>query len=191
MYHSESAWAQASFAPPPIYQLPTPSSPNTQAFSLLAIQQQERDLADRVKQPIASLAEIQEEERKAEEARVAEVEFMRWWQDEEARIAKENTGGNAGGSGRGGRGGTRGGTRKANHRGRGGSTAPPKGGGPGPAPPPAIGSGPGVSSKGFLGANVKVDGSRRSSDPNLVATHSSPGQRQTISPATRGGRGRA
>jgi hypothetical protein len=38
-----------------------------------------------------SLVEIQEQERKDEEAKVAELEFQRWWTQEEARIAAENS----------------------------------------------------------------------------------------------------
>jgi hypothetical protein len=99
-------------------------SPTAQSFSLLAIQQEEQDFADRsAKKPTKSLLEIQEEEQKARVAQAQEAEFMRWWQEEEARIAKESGGssgsGGARGGARGGRGGGREGARRVPQRGKG------------------------------------------------------------------------
>jgi len=106
---SGPAWAASSstFAPPNA--APGPSSPDTRSFSLLAIQQAEIDFAGKsVKQPAKSLVQIQEEERKAQVARADEAEFMRWWQEEEARMKKATP--DVQGGGRGGRGGGRGGS---------------------------------------------------------------------------------
>ncbi|OCF36502.1 hypothetical protein I316_01751 [Kwoniella heveanensis BCC8398] len=101
----------------------TAYSPSAQ-FSLLAIQQQERDIAElSAKKPAKSLVQIQAEERKAEEDKAQEEEFMRWWAEEEARLAQESGGGNAAGPGSGtgkgakGRGGK---VRVPNTKGRGG-----------------------------------------------------------------------
>lgn len=61
-------------------------------MSLLDIQQYERDAqAQRAELKMApkSLVEIQEQERKDEKAKVAELEFQRWWAVEEARVAAE------------------------------------------------------------------------------------------------------
>jgi len=111
-----AAWTTAAgFAPlPPIAAATSPDAP---AFSLLAIQQEERAFATRAPKPVKTFAEIQEEERVAEKSRAEEVEFMRWWQEEEARIS--GTGGVRGGQ-RGGRGGVQGGAqRRFSNRGRG------------------------------------------------------------------------
>lgn len=120
-----AAWSTPStFIPPP----PISVSPVAQGLSLLAIQQQEREATEALaRKPAKSLREIQEEEQEAEQARVQEEEFMRWWQEEEARIAKESGQGqmqapNGRGRGRGGRGGkARGGG--GGGRGRGGGQA--------------------------------------------------------------------
>ena len=111
-------------------------SPESRSFSLLAIQQEEKAFASRVQLPTKSFAEIQEEERDAERSRAEEVEFMRWWQEEEARVTKNPAGNGAsqnGGRGRG-RGRGRDGQRQVPHRGRGrdagqgGQSAPLEGG---------------------------------------------------------------
>ncbi|WVR05289.1 hypothetical protein IAU60_002302 [Kwoniella sp. DSM 27419] len=80
-----AAWSTpTTFAPPPA---PVAVSPSA-SFSLLAIQQHERDIAEQsARKPAKSLVQIQEEERKAEEDKVQEEEFMRWWAEEEARMA--------------------------------------------------------------------------------------------------------
>lgn len=135
-----SASAATPFAPPPSYTSPAGPGPSTspsQAFSLLAIQQEERDYADRqVKKPVKSLADIQREEREAQTARDQEDEFMRWWQEEEARLARESgvggaAGADGGGGGARGRGRGRGGPRRATGRGRGGGRGGAGGGGGG------------------------------------------------------------
>lgn len=120
-----AAWSTPStFIPPP----PISVSPVAQGLSLLTIQQQEREASEALaRKPAKSLREIQEEEQEAERARVQEAEFMRWWHEEEARIAKESGQGqvqapNGRGRGRGGRGGkARGGG--GGVRGRGGGQA--------------------------------------------------------------------
>lgn len=120
-----AAWSTPStFIPPPLISV----SPVAQGLSLLAIQQQEREATEALaRKPAKSLREIQEEEQEAERARVQEEEFMRWWHEEEARIAKESGQGqmqapNGRGRGRGGRGGkARGGG--GGGRGRGGGQA--------------------------------------------------------------------
>lgn len=83
-----AAWSTPStFIPPP----PISVSPVAQGLSLLAIQEQEREATEALaRKPAKSLREIQEEEQEAERARVQEEEFMRWWHEEEARIAKES-----------------------------------------------------------------------------------------------------
>lgn len=61
-------------------------------MSLLDIQQHERDAQaqrNELKMAPKSLLEIQEQERKDEQAKVAELEFQRWWAAEEARVAAE------------------------------------------------------------------------------------------------------
>lgn len=135
---SGPAWTAPISAPPPPPVLPSsPGTTATLSFSLLAIQQEERDAADRQqKQPVKSLMQIQKEERERQEAAAQEVDFMRWWEEEEARIAKESGTSSGGGAergkgregreGRGGRGGTK---RVPPTRGRGGKQA--GGGGPG------------------------------------------------------------
>lgn len=66
-----------------------------------------------------SFAEIQEEERGAKQSHAEEVEFMRWWQEEEARVSSESgANGNTKGQ-RGGRGVPRGHQRRVPNRGRG------------------------------------------------------------------------
>ncbi|ORY24955.1 hypothetical protein BCR39DRAFT_545340 [Naematelia encephala] len=109
------AWnSAAGFAPGPSV---VAASPDSRSFSLLAIQQQERDFADQTKKPTRSFAEIQEEERRVISEKAQEEEFMRWWQEEEARVAKDPDSGTS--SGRGGRGGRGGDKRKVPNRGRG------------------------------------------------------------------------
>ncbi|KIR59891.1 hypothetical protein I314_04326 [Cryptococcus bacillisporus CA1873] len=118
-----AAWSTPStFIPPP----PISFSPVAQGLSLLTIQQQEREATEALaRKPAKSLREIQEEEQEAERARVQEEEFMRWWHEEEARIAKESGQGqmqapNGRGRGRGGRGGkARGGGGRGRGRGAG------------------------------------------------------------------------
>lgn len=115
-----AAWSTPStFIPPP----PISVSPVAQGLSLLAIQQQEREAAEALaRRPAKSLREIQEEEQEAERARVQEEEFMRWWHEEEARVAKESRQGAVGGNqqGQSGRGRGRGGRGKARGGGGGG-----------------------------------------------------------------------
>ncbi|WVW82934.1 hypothetical protein I302_104949 [Kwoniella bestiolae CBS 10118] len=113
-----AAWTTPTFTPTP----PVSVSPITQGFSLLAIQQHERDIAEMsARKPAKSLKEIQEEERTAEKDKAQEVDFMRWWAEEEARVAQESgtVGGSTGGRG-GGKGGGRGKVRSATTKGRGG-----------------------------------------------------------------------
>ncbi|WWD16076.1 hypothetical protein CI109_100501 [Kwoniella shandongensis] len=110
---NNAAWATpTTFAPspaPPILAT-SPTTAATQSFSLLAIQQEERDIAEMsTKKPAKSLIQIQEEEREAEKARIQEQEFMRWWQEEEARLAKEENPSRSNGMTKGGRGGGGGG----------------------------------------------------------------------------------
>ena len=88
----EPAWntpvTYFSPAPPALATSPGPSA----ALSLLEIQQHERDAQayrNELKMAPKSLLEIQEQERKDEKAKVAELEFQRWWAQEEARIAAE------------------------------------------------------------------------------------------------------
>ena len=67
-------------------------------MSLLDIQQLERDAQaqrNELKMAPKSLLEIQEQERKDEQAKVAELEFQRWWAAEEARVAAEASKANA------------------------------------------------------------------------------------------------
>lgn len=141
-----SNYASISTSPQFQFQPQSPPQAPAQAFSLLAIQQEEAAAAALASQKaqLKSFAEIQAEEtaKKAEAAR--EVEFMRWWQEEEARLAQfaggagpsapggasGSTGGGASGSGgrgrgrgtqkrvpaRGGRGGGRGGRQQADGR---------------------------------------------------------------------------
>ena len=107
------AWSvPTTFAPPPPA---AGSSPDSRAFSLLAIQQEEQDYAERSGKPreVKSFAEIQDEERRAEDKRKEEREFMKWWEEEQAR----SNPGQSGSSPRGGRGRGRGGR----GRGRGGA----------------------------------------------------------------------
>lgn len=126
-----AAWAASTtFAPPA---LPVITSPDARSFSLLAIQQEEIDRAGQVKAPAKTFAQIQDEERNAEQERAQEAEFMRWWQEEEARTAKETGGGASKGAGvKGGRGGPKGGSRRAQPRGRGGGGVGRGGRGGGP-----------------------------------------------------------
>ncbi|WVQ71777.1 hypothetical protein IAR50_001318 [Cryptococcus sp. DSM 104548] len=118
-----SAWSTpATFAPPSV-----PSVPSvTQGMSLIAIQHQELQAAEAfARKPIKTLREIQEEEQVREQEKAQEEDFMRWWQEEEARVAREN--GLGGGQtsqpstgGRGGRGGGRGARGGKSRGGRGG-----------------------------------------------------------------------
>ncbi|KAK8869660.1 hypothetical protein IAR55_000228 [Kwoniella newhampshirensis] len=131
-----AAWATpTTFAPspaPPILAV-SPTTAATQSLSLLAIQQEERDIAERAsKKPAKSLIQIQEEEKEAEKAKAQEEEFMRWWQEEEARVAKEpagrgtegDGGRGGGGVGAGGRGGRGAKMRVPNTKGKSGRKAP-------------------------------------------------------------------
>ncbi|BEI83868.1 hypothetical protein CcaverHIS002_0404720 [Cutaneotrichosporon cavernicola] len=69
-----------AWSTPTTYAPPVSSSPS-QAFSLLAIQQQERDAAETVTKKVAkSFAEIQAEEAAAAAERAREDEFQRWWE---------------------------------------------------------------------------------------------------------------
>lgn len=116
------AWSTpTTYAPPPPPPVSTSPQVPTQSFSLLAIQQQERDAAARFTQKsVKSLAEIQSEERQAKAARAEEEEFMRWWQEEEARVAAaQGSSGNASAANGAGRGRGRGQQKRVPHRGRG------------------------------------------------------------------------
>ena len=98
------AWTTvAGFAPTP--SIPTgPASPPAQGFSLLAIQQEERDYANRSMKPAPrSFAQIQEEEKKAieERAKVVQQQSFESWFDQQARTVVNERG--RGGRGRGGR----------------------------------------------------------------------------------------
>ncbi|OCF55793.1 hypothetical protein L486_06545 [Kwoniella mangroviensis CBS 10435] len=82
-----AAWTTPTFTPTPQVSV----SPIAQGFSLLAIQQHERDIAEMsAKKPAKSLKEIQEEERVAEKDKAQEEDFMRWWKEEEARVARQS-----------------------------------------------------------------------------------------------------
>ncbi|WRT67262.1 uncharacterized protein IL334_004229 [Kwoniella shivajii] len=88
-----AAWSTPSFTPAP--SIPISVSPITQSLSLVAIQQQERDIAEMSsKKPAKSLKQIQEEEKAAEKDKAQEEEFMRWWAEEEARLANTSTSAN-------------------------------------------------------------------------------------------------
>ncbi|ORX33429.1 hypothetical protein BD324DRAFT_606179 [Kockovaella imperatae] len=100
------AWSvPTTFAPAPTV-LPG-TSPDSRSFSLLAIQQEEQDFAERSGRPkaVKSFAEIQAEEKVAEEKRREEQEFMKWWEEEQARSTAADPSGGGSGRGRGGRGG--------------------------------------------------------------------------------------
>jgi hypothetical protein len=91
----------AAWSTPTTYAAPTisPGSPS-QAFSLLAIQQQERDAAAAAtKKPAKSFAEIQAEESAAAAERAREEEFQRWWETQ--RTPDNARGGSERGRGRG------------------------------------------------------------------------------------------
>ncbi|WVN86717.1 uncharacterized protein L203_101889 [Cryptococcus depauperatus CBS 7841] len=82
-----SAWSTPATPVPPT----TSVSPTASGISLLAIQRQEKEIAEtRAKKPVKSLREIQEEEKQREAEKQQEEEFMRWWHEEETKIAKEN-----------------------------------------------------------------------------------------------------
>lgn len=114
------AWTTTTgFAPPPV---PMVGSPDSRAFSLLSIQQQERSFAENAtrKPAVKSMAEIQaEEQRLAEERREEDrqKEFERWWAEEERRKAAEENKGKRGGRG----GAARGGQVRKPPKGRGGA----------------------------------------------------------------------
>jgi len=93
-------------------------APDSRSFSLLAIQQHERDFlhASQKRPSIRSFAEIQAEEREVEKERAQKEAFDQWWEDEQGRIAKEAGQGSASRA----RGGGRAGQRKVPQRGRGG-----------------------------------------------------------------------
>lgn len=117
---SDSAWVNSTvFAPAPVS-----SSPGA-SHSLLEIQRQERNHSHNSKTKKAkSLVEIQEEERVAEQEKLAEEEFMRWWKEEEARVAAIEAG-NVSTSAKRGRGGGRGRGQPRRVPGRGGMAAAP------------------------------------------------------------------
>ncbi|TYJ56674.1 hypothetical protein B9479_002604 [Cryptococcus floricola] len=121
-----SAWSTpATFAPPPV---PSVSSA-TQGMSLIAIQHQELQAAEATaKLPTKTLREIQEEEQIREQEKAQEEDFLRWWQEEEARVARESVSGGAQSSlpSMGGRGG-----RERGRGGRGGKSKGGRGGGQG------------------------------------------------------------
>ncbi|KAF8594148.1 hypothetical protein BDV93DRAFT_565726 [Ceratobasidium sp. AG-I] len=121
--NASDAWV----APPP---MPSPPSKPTGSVSFSAIQQQQHAQKSEsgAGKPKQSLRDIQEEEqrrtrelqqqdlaraREAEEL-VAEVDFMQWWNAEEARVKKQMEGDKTGGAG---------GARKGRRKGRGGSGA--------------------------------------------------------------------
>ncbi|RXK36894.1 hypothetical protein M231_05868 [Tremella mesenterica] len=116
---SGAAWTIPTFAPaPPILSASvSPGNSLNQSMSLLAIQRQEQDLADRHKgRAVASFADILAEEKRAGEERERkreEEDFSRWWEEERARLEREAMGvGRGGGRGRNG-------PRAVNARGRG------------------------------------------------------------------------
>jgi len=79
-----SVWSTtAGFAPP--VAAPAVTSPDVKPFSLLSIQQEEREYADRSSRakPVKSFAEIIEEERVAEAERAEKIRFDEWWQTEQ------------------------------------------------------------------------------------------------------------
>ncbi|WWC60971.1 uncharacterized protein I303_103548 [Kwoniella dejecticola CBS 10117] len=112
-----AAWTTPAFTPTP----PVSVSPVTQGFSLLAIQQHERDIAEMSsKKPARSLKEIQEEEKQQEKDKAQEDEFMRWWAEEEARVATQSGAGSSAG-GRGGKANRGGKVRSATTKGKAGA----------------------------------------------------------------------
>ncbi|WWC89884.1 uncharacterized protein L201_004812 [Kwoniella dendrophila CBS 6074] len=125
---SGAAWTTPNFSPAPPPIVPSMSPNITTGFSLLAIQQHERDLAElnSMKKPTKTLKQIQEEEKEAEKDKAQEEDFMKWWAEEEARVAKESGVGSssnntASSTGRGGKAG-RGKMRTPTTKGRGGKS---------------------------------------------------------------------
>ncbi|KAJ9118635.1 hypothetical protein QFC22_003855 [Naganishia vaughanmartiniae] len=91
--NSEPAWTMAApFATPPPPIAISPINYASATVSLLEIQRREQAAqheADNQPAPM-SIREIQEHERKAEEARQVEAEFERWWMEEQARLKVES-----------------------------------------------------------------------------------------------------
>ncbi|KAJ9110692.1 hypothetical protein QFC19_001521 [Naganishia cerealis] len=91
--NSEPAWTMAApFATPPAPVAISPINYANATISLLEIQRREQDAqfeAENQPAPM-SIREIQEQERKAEEARQVEAEFERWWAEEQARLKIES-----------------------------------------------------------------------------------------------------
>lgn len=90
---SEPAWTMAApFATPPPPIAISPVNYASAAVSLLEIQRREQDAQYQAENQPApmSIREIQEQERKAEEARQVEAEFERWWMEEQARLKIES-----------------------------------------------------------------------------------------------------
>lgn len=110
-------FSEAWVAPPPMPASP-PGPTGSLSFSAIQQQQHAQKTESGAGKPKRSLRDIQEEEqrrvrelqeqelaraREAEEL-AAEVDFMQWWNAEEARVKKEMEGGKAGGGGGEGRG---------------------------------------------------------------------------------------
>lgn len=104
----------APFATPPAPIAISPTNYANATVSLLEIQRRERDAQMQAenKPPPMSILQIQEQERrveearqeqerKVEEARQVEAEFERWWKEEQARLKGEPTSAATGGSKRG------------------------------------------------------------------------------------------
>jgi hypothetical protein len=97
---SEPAWTMAApFATPPPPVIVSPINYANATVSLLEIQRRERDAQMQAenKPPPMTILQIQEQERRVEEARVeqerkveearqVELEFERWWKEEQARL---------------------------------------------------------------------------------------------------------
>ncbi|WWC69338.1 uncharacterized protein I206_103276 [Kwoniella pini CBS 10737] len=114
-----AAWTTPTFTPTPAVSM----IPVTQGFSLLDIQQHERDIAEMSsKKTTKSLKEIQEEEKRQEKDKAQEDEFMRWWAEEEARVAGQ-AGNNSLSNSRGGKANRGGKVRNAIPKGRGGKVS--------------------------------------------------------------------
>lgn len=128
MIYSEPAWSTpVTYFAPPTTVVAATSVGTGPAVSLRDIQQNEKayqERKDEFKTVPRSLVEIQEQEKKAEQALAEEMQFQRWWAEEEARVAVENArvNGLPMGGERGGRGG-RGGRGRGRGRGRGGGAA--------------------------------------------------------------------
>lgn len=128
---NDAAWTVPTLSAPPIETLSL--SPTSAAVSLLSIQEaqtRQNIAAAAIKDTPRSLLEIQEQEKRDEESRVAEREFEKWWKEEEARVAREMAkvvkSGGGGGGGPGG-----GGKKKSKPKARGGAVNGAGGGGRG------------------------------------------------------------